>query len=117
MNQRDGAPGERTAPRRSNRRSDESEGQTSRGRNWALTLQFDETNPFSSTTIQRADRSPKSALICAAQFNRRRAHRPAVLAGSRYGNGARDLAVFDDPRRRGQTGFGRLGAKGWPHTG
>ena len=51
------------------------------------------------------------------QLNSRRVHRPAGLAGYRYGNGAFCPVVCDDPMHRAQTGSGRPGAKGLLHTG
>jgi len=67
---------------------------------------------FSSTMIypDRLPIPPRSASIVQmggpVRLNSRRDHRPAVLAGDRYGNGAPCLGVCDDPMRRGQTGFG-----------
>jgi hypothetical protein len=51
------------------------------------------------------------------QLNNRCVHRPAGVVGYRYGNDALYLVVCDDPMHRGQTGSGRLGAKGLLHTG
>jgi len=88
-----------------------------------MTTRFYKTNPIfvnHDIPIARPSR-PSSASIAqmrgAAQLNSRRVHRAAVFAGYRYGNGALYLVVCDDPMRRGQTGFGRLGAKGLLHTG
>jgi hypothetical protein len=80
------------------------------------------TNPISSNHVVRtlarlAELCDEPAMGGAEWLNSRRVHQPAVRAGYRNENGALYLVVCDDPMRRGQTGFGRLGAKGSLHIG